>query len=325
MAPGMVCFVDGSQEYVASRRPAARAGAATALVALLLLPLLSSGCATDLTREQLASEYYNLGTGYLESGDEERAVRYLGRALELQPEAANVRLNLAVALLAAGDADAAGVHLDRLLVADPDNVQVLELQAESHQLGGRWGSALAAYRTLLEVQPQHATARFNSAMLLWTLRDTAAAATHLRALLAHDPEDQEARYHLGLLLTEAGRVDEATIVLRAYLEARPDDGEALLALARAEAELHRYDAALEFYAEADPLLPESGPRRAELEFERAVILLTAVEDPIAGLAALRAALQGGFDDRQRLANLLAAEDLLYRPMVVNLVAEHQQR
>ncbi len=324
IASATVRIVDGSREHVVSGRAAVRSGGATALTALLLSlpPLLVTGCATDLTREQLATEYYNLGTGYLESDDAERAVRYLRRALELQPEAANVRLNLAAALLETGDTDAASIHLDRLLAADPDNLQVLELQAASHQRGGRWGSALAVYRTLLELQPQHATARFNSAILSWKMGARADAATDLRVLLADHPDDQEARYHLALLVAQEGRVDEAATLLRDYLETRPDDGEALLALARVEHELRRYDAALELYAEAEPLLPESDPRRADLQFERAAILLTAVEDPIEGLAALRTALQRGFDDRQRLADLLAADNLLYRPMVVDLVAEH---
>lgn len=289
---------------------------------------LAAGCASsDLTRAQLSDEYANLGTGFLESGDHERAIRYLERAVELRPAAGHARFNLAAAYLAAGDTASASAHLDTLLAANPDNSRALQLQAESYQQGGRWGDALTAYGRLLVVQPRHAAARFNSAILLWSLGDEPAAAVQLRALLGDHPDDQDARLHLGLLIADAGDAavgapEEASALLRAYLEEHPDAADAVLALARVEHSQRRYDAALELYEDAEQLLAEDDPGAAEAAFERAAILLTAVEDPIAGLEALRTALQRGFDDEQRLADLLAREDLLYRPMVLDAITTH---
>ena len=310
-----------------SRRPNRWFGRISSVLAVVVAALASGCASSDLTREQFADEYYNLGTGFLESEDFERAVRYLERAVALRPAAAEARFNLAAALLESGDTAAASDHLERLLAASPDNVRVLELQAESHQRGGRWGDALATYVRLLEVQPRHSSARFNRAILLWTLGDKPAAAVQLRALLAEYPDDQDARLHLGLLIADAGDVvvgapAEASGLLRQYLEEHPDAADALLALARVERLQGRYDAALELYADAEQRLEEDDPHRAEAAFERAVILLTAVEDPIAGLEALRTALQRGFADQERLADLLARDDLLYRPMVLDLLARH---
>ena len=302
--------------------------AVIAAAALIAVALLAAGCASsDLTREQFADEYFNLGTGFLESGDHERAIRYLQRAVALRPDAADARFNLAAALLEAGDTVAASAHLERLLATGPDNLRVLELQAESHQRGGRWGDALAVYGRLLAVQPRHPGARFNSAILLWTLGDKPAAAVQLRALLAEHPDDQDARLHLGLLIADAGDATvgapaEASNLLREYLEEHPDAADALLALARVERAQRRYDAALELYADAEQRLAADDPRSADAAFERAVILLTAVEDPIAGLVALRTALQKGFGDEERLAALMARDDLLYRPMVLDMIATH---
>lgn len=330
MAIGMACSGTAHTDSVRSRRAPGRAAAA-ATVALAVLAVLMTGCATsDLTREQFADEYFHLGTGYLESGDSERAVRYLERAVTLRPAAAAARFNLAAALLEAGDTLAASDHLERLLAADPDNLRVLELQAESHERGGRWGDALAVYRRLLVVQPRHASARFNSAILLWTLGDLSGAAVQLRALLHEHPDDQEARLHLGLLIASAGdpavgAPAQASTLLRAYLEEHPDASDAsdaLIALARVESTQRRYDAALELYADVEQQLAEDDPHRAEAAFERAVILLTAVEDPIAGLEALKTALQQGFSDEERLADLLVRDDLLYRPMVLDVITTH---
>ena len=324
MVFAMSCCVAARTQPRWPRRALGRAAAAASIA----VAALATGCASsDLTREQFADEYYNLGTGFLESEDHERAVRYLERAVELRPDAADARFNLAAALLESGDTTAASGHLERLLAADPDNLRVLELQAESHRRGARWGDALAVYVRLLEVQPRHAAARFNSAILLWTLGDRSAAAVQLRALLNDHPDDQDARLHLGLLIADAvdpavGALAEASTLLRDYLEEHPDAADAVLALARVESAQGRYDAALDLYGDAEQLLPEDGPERAAAAFERAVILLTAVEDPIAGLVALRTALQNGFQDADRLAALLARDDLLYRPMVLDTVASH---
>ena len=119
-----------------------------------------------------------------------------------------------------------------------------------------------------------------------------------------------------------GAPAEASALLRAHLEEHPDAADALLALARVEGAQRRYDAALELYADAEQRLAEDDPRGAEAAFERAAILLTAVEDPIAGLEALRTALQRGFDDEQRLADLLVRDDLLYRPLVLDVITTH---
>ena len=324
MASAMVCYVGAR----AHGRWARRALGRTAAAAAIALAALATGCASsDLTREQFADEYYNLGTGFLESGDHERAIRYLERSLALRPDAADARLNLASALLEEGDTAAASGHLELLLASDPDNVRVLELQAESHQRGGRWGDALTVYARLLTVQPRHAAARFNSAILLWTLGDRSSAAVQLRALLSEHPDDQDARLHLGLLIADAGdpavgAPAEASALLRDYLEEHPDAADALLALARVERTQQRYDAALELYADAEEHLAEEDPQAAEAAFERAVILLTAVEDPIFGVEALRTALQRGFSDQDRLAELLTRDDLLYRPMVLDIIARY---
>ena len=324
----MACHV-AAHTHTQTRRPRRALGrAAAAAIVAIALAALATGCVSrDLTREQFADEYYSLGTGFLESGDHERAIRYLQRAVALRPAAVDARFNLAAAFLESGDTVAASDHLGQLLASDPDNRRVLELQAESHRRGARWGDALAVYVRLLEVQPRHPAARFNSAILLWTLGDRSAAAVQLRALLNEYPDDHDARLHLGLLIADAGdpavgAFAEASTLLRDYLEEHPDAADAVLALARVESAQRRYDAALDLYAEAEQLLPEDDPERAEAAFERAVILLTAVEDPIAGLVALRTALQGGFRDEDRLASLLARDDLLYRPMVLDTVANH---
>ena len=307
-ARAMACFVS-----------ARRSGRALCCAVAVLL--LGAGCATDANREQLAAEYFNLGTGYLELGEPRQAAAYFQRGLELQPEAADTRFNLAVALLELGDAAAAGGHLAVLLAADPENVRVLELQAVSQERRGRLGDALATYRRLLQVQPEHPMARYNAAILLWALGELPAAAEELRTLLRQDPDDHQARYRLGSLLAQTGPPEEAAAVLGEYLEAVPDDGDALATLAQVERQRGRYEAALEAFEAAAGLLPAAG-RQAELAFERAAMLLTALEDHSAGLAALTLALENGYRDLDRLTELLLEEGLVRRGAVLDLITAY---
>ena len=284
--------------------------------------LLGAGCATDVSREQLAAEYFHLGTGYLELGEPQQAADYFQRGLELRPDADDTRYNLALALLELGAANAAAGHLAVLLAADPGNVRVLELQAISDERRGRLGDALATYRRLLQVQPEHTTARYNAAVLLWALGELPAAEAELRTVLRYDPDDHPARYRLGALLAQTGPPEEAARVLGEYLEAVPDDGEALATLAQVERQRGRFETALEAYGSAAELLPADDNRQAEVAFERAWILLAALEDHGAGLAALTRALENGYRDLDRLTELLLEERLVRRGAVLDLITEY---
>ena len=68
-------------------------------------------------------------------------------------------------------------------------------------------------------------------------------------------------------------------------------------------------------------LIELEPENAEALFESAAILLTKVEDPEAGLQALRAALAAGFEDQDRIRELLEDPSLLDRDTVEAILRE----
>ena len=86
-------------------------------------------------------------------------------------------------------------------------------------------------------------------------------------------------------------------------------------LAEAYRRLERYDRALDAYAQA--LVYDE--KRAEAWFSSAVIQLTRIEDPDRGLVALAEALDNGFRDAERIAELLDDPDLLEREQVTDLL------
>jgi len=82
--------------------------------------------------------------------------------------------------------------------------------------------AMAAYRSALVLDPEHADAHLNLGRLLHADGDVAAAEGHYRAAAAADPESGRARFNLGVLAEDRGHPEEAIAEYRAAL--RLDDG-----------------------------------------------------------------------------------------------------
>ena len=283
--------------------------------------LAMGGCATELTTEELAAEYYNLGNAYLQLERYELAVGYYERSLRLADDA-EARYNLALALQGEGRFDESLAELDFLLAGDPTNALVLELRAMALHGAGQDQAAIDAYLLIEELHPENEIAPYNRALLLWGRADTAAAAALLAALLDRHPDDQDVMFNLALLSSRLGELADAEELWARYLEESPTDAAALLELALVQTWRERFAEALDTLAATEAAMAEDDSRRAVVQFERAAILLTEVEDPRAGLAALRAALAAGYRGRDRIAELLARPDLLERDAVAGELRDH---
>ena len=284
--------------------------------ALLVTVVLSlAACATELTGAELAVEYYNLGNAYLELDRFEPAIGYYRRSLRLRDDA-ETRFNLALALERSGRFDDSLAEIATLLAAEPANALVLELQAMALHSAGRDREAIATYVRIEALDPENDIAPYNRALIHWGIGETAEAVGILEGLFSRDPEDQDTLFNLALLSSQMEQLADALDLWRQYLEAAPTDTGALLELAVVQSKMQQFGAALESYAAAEATMALDDPRAAGAQFERAAILLTEVEDPRAGLAALRAALVAGYRDRDRIANLVARPDLLERDTVL---------
>ena len=82
--------------------------------------------------------------------------------------------------------------------------------------------AMAAYRSALVLDPEHADAHLNLGRLLHADGDLDAAEGHYRSAVAADPESGRARFNLGVLAEDQGRPEDAIAAYRDAL--RLDDG-----------------------------------------------------------------------------------------------------
>jgi len=110
-------------------------------------------------REDLSAERLELATAAAD------------RALELAPDAPEVRLDLGYYWMwARRDVDRALAELDRAEQGLPNSAEVLSARADAFVERGRFEEAVEDYRRAFELSPQDADLSANVAWILWSLR-----------------------------------------------------------------------------------------------------------------------------------------------------------
>jgi tetratricopeptide (TPR) repeat protein len=297
------------------------AGASAVLMGL-------AGCATQLTPADIASEYHNLGNGFYDLKQYDKAIQYYELALERNPGTPGTRWNLTLAYYRRGRFADAEAVLMRRLEEDPEAIEAREVLALVYRGQDRYEEALSVLDEVLEIAPEDTNALNNKAIILWGLGRLTEATETLTQYLRYEPYSPDALYNLMLIAEEQGMRQRAFERAEEYLSvAKPSDADpervtaANLVLARAYEREEAYYRALEIYGR----MIEDDEDQPEAWFGQAAILLTSVEDPVRGLNALERALSGGFRDRERLALLLARDDLLDREEVEALLTRKEIR
>jgi tetratricopeptide (TPR) repeat protein len=139
--------------------------------------------AQDIVRQfnaRDAESYYQTGLDFLKKGQAQPAITPLQKAVKLDPEHFQARLQLGDALLAEG----------------------------------KHAAAAEAYRAAIALRPDVPDARVALADAQIKSGDTRAAEATLRGGLSRQPDSPELCYTLGLLLQQLGRVEEAAPLLQ---------------------------------------------------------------------------------------------------------------
>lgn len=195
---------------------------------------------------------FNLACALDDAGEIDEAIAWYRRALELDPERAGARLNLAKAV-ATRDPKEAVAQYERVLELQPDDSDVHCSYAALLAGLGRTREAIAHCRRALELDPDDPVAHVHMANLL-LVADPHAAQQHAEAALEHqhdnaaahialgnllsgqqprlaarhyaqaikiDPRSAEAHYNLANLMVAVGRIEAATAHMRSAVALRP--------------------------------------------------------------------------------------------------------
>jgi len=290
-----------------------------ALLLSLVFPLLYlfSGCATGVSRRDLAGEYYNIANAYFDLEKYDKAVFYYNEAVKMDDSLTQARFNLALAYLGLRQNDTANDILLNLLKEDSKNTKIMASLAYSYHQQGKDEEALSELDKILEISPEDAEARNNRAIILWELDKKEEAEAEFKRLLKYIPDDLKTQFNLGKLFVEENKYKEALRYLNNYIQSKPEDTRALNLLAEAYTSLEDYSRAVRAYEDSLAI----DDKQADIWFYRSYLLLTKIEDPGKGLTYLRRSLKLGFRNVKKLGALLNEKDLLEKEKVNAILDE----
>jgi len=154
-------------------------------------------------------------------------------ALSFDHDNPDLFYNLAVVLLNQGNHDKAMVYLNKALECDPDHYQALLNSAILIQETGSIELRHIAFERLLKIVDQGKTNErvfFNLGMLSMDNKDTDNAEEWFRKAIDMKPDFRSALFNLALLLAETGRALESAPILKKLLQYYPDHVKGLILL-----------------------------------------------------------------------------------------------
>ncbi len=194
------------------------------------------------------------------------AVASYRRALEIEPDYAEVHNNLGIALQNLGRLDEAMTSYSLALGIKPDYEQAHYNLGNVLKDLNRFDDAVTSYRRALEIKPDYAEAHKKLGNVLQGLgRVYDAEARYLRAL-EFKPNFAEVHNNLGIIQQELGRIDKAMASLHQALEIKPDFAEAHNNLGRSQRGLGQLNDAAASYRRALEIKPDFAEAYSNLLF-----------------------------------------------------------
>ncbi|HEY9087009.1 MAG TPA: tetratricopeptide repeat protein [Anaerolineaceae bacterium] len=211
-------FADGWAFLGEARQQSGQDGAADLQQAAKLAP-------DSVVVQALFSVYYR------RQGQPERALDYLEKIIEQEPEQALWQLEMANTLAESGDLMAAEIHYRKAVELEPGSaVYWVELARYSivHEADVR-GIGLPAAREALQLAPKDASVLDLNGQVMYYLGDMASAERFLQRALEIDAANAAAHLHLGQVYLQWERLDQAQIHLQTAERLAPNTTIALTA------------------------------------------------------------------------------------------------
>ncbi|MDZ8056356.1 MAG: tetratricopeptide repeat protein [Aulosira sp. ZfuVER01] len=195
----------------------------------------------------------NLGKLQSAGQNYKEAIANYDKALEIEPDYHEARLNQGIALGNLGRNEEALASFDKALEFKPDYQVAWLNRGNALDDLGRYEEAIASFDKALEFKPDYQLAWYNRGIALRNLGRYEEALANYDQALEFKPDDQDAWLNRGIALRNLGRYEEALANYDQALEFKPDDhlvwlnqGNALDDLGRYEEALTSFDKALEF-------------------------------------------------------------------------------
>jgi tetratricopeptide (TPR) repeat protein len=289
------------------RTPKAETGLLTRGFALLiLLVVIFSGCATAATS---AEEYFSIGMAYFDLGKFDEAEKWLNRAKTTNKTMIASEYNLGRIAFETKRYEDAAQLFETILKKDQDNVLALKGAAYSRIKTGEIELAEKHYERLLKLVPDSADSGYNHALVLYAMERFNDAEKVLQAFPYALPDSNEMTLLYARCLFAQNKPEAIDNYAR-WLESN-NDVKARYEYAQMLERNELYARALEEYRKA---LSDFGdktfePKRGDLRFALARLLLAADSGSEEGITEMEAAVKDGFEDIEAAEELHKKEGL----------------
>ncbi|MEM0999059.1 MAG: tetratricopeptide repeat protein [Bacteroidota bacterium] len=172
------------------------------------------------------------------------------------PQLDPVLTNLGAVLYHQGQVEPALKYLNRAIKLNPTNRDAYSTRAAALRALGKSDEAQAAYRELTELDPHNGNTHYNYANVLMETRQFAEAEKRYRTALKHAPLLHQAQHNLGWLFKEQGRMAEAVREFKAAIDLYGDSPHYFVNLGLAQADLGQTSEALAAFNAALKLDPQ---------------------------------------------------------------------
>ena len=251
-----------------------------------------------------AEEYYSIGMAYFELGKYEEAERWLNRARSANRTMTASQYNLGRLAYETGRYDEAARYFEGILSRDPNNVLALRAAAYTRIKTGDLDAAEKYYSRLLEIVPESADNGYNHALVLYAMERYSDAQEILEKYPFALLENNDAL----LLYARSQKAQDKVEAIDNYAKWLSVNSDPAVRYEYAQLLEHYelYARALEEYRKtlSETAGTDSTPKRSEIRFSLARLLLIADGESGEGIAELETAVSEGFDDVEAVQGLL---------------------
>lgn len=188
-------------------------------------PMLESGAPGDV------QTYALLGTAYMLTGNSSKGAELMAKAVELAPDQALLRTQLAAGQLALGDSAAAISQLEDAVSLGQDLVQADVLLVLSYLNQRQYDKAIEAAQALEQRMPESPVPANLSGLAYLAQKKFEPAKQKFQAALGIDPDFMIARMNLARVALVAKKPDQAKAEYEEVLKAAPKHVGAMMGLA----------------------------------------------------------------------------------------------
>ena len=210
-----------------------------------------------VTRYNDAQLFALLGSAYLGSGELEKGSEWLQKAVQLDPESADIRAQFAMGLSASGAGEAAIAELKAVIELDPGFIRGDVMLIQSYLEKKDYAKVLEAAIEMQARHPDSPLPDYFSGMAYLEMEDYNRARSGFEKALSTQPDFKPALSALARLDIIGNNLESAANRYRQILEFAPDDAATLVNLGNLQGQLGNASEMVELYETARRRNPEA--------------------------------------------------------------------